>query len=243
LQHRAFPESFQFDCDWTEQTRDKYFSFLARIKENLKKEINNSSNQKLSISATLRLHQLKYAQKTGVPPVDRGMLMLYNTGKIDDWDTENSILSIETLQEYFRGIEHKYPLTLDFVLPIFQWALVFRDGQLWKIINNLTSRELEDSSRFIQIQTGKQHNIRFEVRKSTFLDGYYLIKGDKIKLESVNPTLLKSAVALLKGEMGNFSNFDSTNPALSFEVAFYYLEENLVMKFPQENIKEILEQF
>jgi len=42
----------QVDCDWTERTKVSYFKFLKRLKEQSKKRI----------SATIRLHQVKYHQ-------------------------------------------------------------------------------------------------------------------------------------------------------------------------------------
>ena len=58
----------QIDCDWTEKTRDNYFSFLRKLK--------GTSNK--SISCTLRLYPYKYRDQLGIPPVDRAVLMCYN---------------------------------------------------------------------------------------------------------------------------------------------------------------------
>ena len=74
------PAEIQFDCDWTETTRDKYFLLLQQYKM-LSKQI---------IAATIRLHQVKYLVQTGVPPVNHGILMYYNMGNIDA-GTTNSI--------------------------------------------------------------------------------------------------------------------------------------------------------
>ncbi|MBK7406845.1 MAG: hypothetical protein IPJ40_01480 [Saprospirales bacterium] len=52
---------WQFDCDWTENARDRYFQFLETMNRELKK-------RGLSISVTIRLHQVKYYRRTGVPP-------------------------------------------------------------------------------------------------------------------------------------------------------------------------------
>lgn len=58
----------QFDCDWSGSTRDRYFKLLTLL----------ASRLHCPLSATIRLHQIKYADQTGIPPVARGMLMLYN---------------------------------------------------------------------------------------------------------------------------------------------------------------------
>ena len=66
LPNHSIPE-IQLDCDWSGQTRDKYFRFLEAIKTKF---------DSIPLSATIRLHQIKYFKRTGVPPVSRGMLML-----------------------------------------------------------------------------------------------------------------------------------------------------------------------
>ncbi len=75
------------------------------------------------LSATIRLHQVKYFETTGVPPVKSGMLMFYNTGDLENPSEENSILNIETAELYLSGLED-YPMQLDIVLPLFSWAVV-----------------------------------------------------------------------------------------------------------------------
>jgi hypothetical protein len=47
----------QIDCDWSDSTRELYFSFLGKMK---------SISQK-TISTTIRLHQVKYFERTGIP--------------------------------------------------------------------------------------------------------------------------------------------------------------------------------
>ncbi|MCS6927988.1 MAG: hypothetical protein NZM43_00675 [Saprospiraceae bacterium] len=115
----------QVDCDWTKRTRHAYFLFL----DNLRKCLPAGTK----LSATLRLHQYKFPHRTGVPPVERGLLMLYNTGDIQDPNEENSIFSYEDAFRYLDGAPAHYPLPLDVALPAFSWTLVYRDGHLWKI--------------------------------------------------------------------------------------------------------------
>ena len=51
------------------------------------------------MSATIRLHQVKYRADTGVPPVDRGMLMAYNLLPPDQAGERSSILDNRELGE------------------------------------------------------------------------------------------------------------------------------------------------
>lgn len=126
---RQFPEpvfsEVQFDCDWTDRTRQPFFLFLKKMKRLLQPQTR--------LSATIRLHQYKFPNRTGVPPVQRGLLMLYNTGDIHDPDEDNSIFSPEDALRYVEGAPVRYPLPLDVALPAFGWTLVYRDGHLWKI--------------------------------------------------------------------------------------------------------------
>src|SRR5207253_974111 len=72
--HLAVRE-LKMDCDWSEGTRAAYFTFLATLRD-------LARPTGITLSATIRLHQIKYRERTGVPPVDRGMLMFYNIGRI-----------------------------------------------------------------------------------------------------------------------------------------------------------------
>ena len=86
-----YPE-LQIDCDWTETTKNSYFELLRTIKGKLEKD--------KSLSSTIRLHQVKYKDITGIPPVDRGMLMYYNMGKISAESTHNSVFNVTEAAKY-----------------------------------------------------------------------------------------------------------------------------------------------
>ena len=152
----------QIDCDWTASTRDRFFSFLKKIKTISQKKI----------SATIRLHQVKFKEKTGVPPVDAGVLMAYNMGNLEDSKTQNSILDIEILKSYMSKLKN-YPLKLDVALPIFSWGVVVRDGEVVKLINNLTKNELQQTPQYFEYFKEKKGN-HFEILKNTPTKPYHL---------------------------------------------------------------------
>lgn len=220
---KLFLREIQFDSDWTDQTKEKYFHFL--------KTIGFIAREKMMpleapvISVTVRLHQLKFFEKTGVPPVERGMLMFYNMGDLEAWETENSILDSAVGKKYLSS-DSQYPLPLDFALPLFRWGVIFRDGQLFKLINNLGEKDLQDTLRFTPIAPG-----RFLVKKSTYLQGYYLYGDDLIRLESVNAGQLEEAAALL----------GKIFPPAERTVGFYHLDSGLVRGFPAKTLEEVLE--
>ncbi len=104
----------QMDCDWTKRTQGHYFAFLEKARILLKEK-----NKRLS--ATIRLHQLSMKE----PPVDRGVLMLYNTGDVTDRNVRNPILDAEDAKPYFQYLRD-YDLSLSAAYPIFSWNVIFR---------------------------------------------------------------------------------------------------------------------
>jgi len=210
-------EELQIDCDWTKSTRGKYFQLL----EELKKIYPNRQ-----LSATIRLHQVKFQEETGIPPVDRGMLMYYNIGSISDWESENSIYEAELAAEYLSRLK-KYPLQLDIVLPIFHWGLIFRDSELFKIVNKLAEEDLTEEIRFKKIVDN-----RYEVIKSTYLEGHYLYEGDQIRLEKINKEQLYTANQQL---IKSLSAHNRT-------IAFYHLDEEILKNWNINILQSVLKE-
>ena len=184
LKLRTVPE-IQMDCDWSQSTKEVYFSVLKTCKARLAKD-------NIRLSATIRLHQLRYPDKTGVPPVDRGMLMYYNMGEVRQWEEPNSILNTDAAVPYLQATA--YPLPLDLALPAFQWGVLFREGAMIRLLNGLSASDLADPERFYNMQGG-----RYEVVSGTFLDGHYLYEGDLIRLETVTQEALEVSINQLKG--------------------------------------------
>lgn len=121
----------QLDCDWTQQTRDKFFRLCEKVREKLPKD-------KL-LSSTIRLHQLRQS----APPVDYGVLMVYNTDDFHNPDTENSILNDNTVELYLSKRKEDFNLPLDIALPIYQWYLVFDKEGRFKRISSEKSESLD----------------------------------------------------------------------------------------------------
>lgn len=208
----------QFDCDWTKSTRAIYFRFLEVIK---KKAPN------YSLSATIRLHQIKFAKQTGIPPVERGMLMCYNMGDVDKVETPNSIFDVNILQQYLVGFED-YPLVLDIALPIFYWGVLIRDNKVIKLINNLDSEALKDQTLF-----EKKDATHFDVLKSTYLKGYYLYEGDQLKLENVSLQALTKAAQLLQNVL----------PKNDRTISYYHLDTTTIKYYPHAEMAKIYSLF
>lgn len=205
---------WQFDCDWTEGTREAYFNFLEKVAANF-------SEENIQLSATIRLHQVKYFKRTGVPPVGRGMLMFYNMDDVSKPETANSILDLSVARGYYENFD-AYPLPLDLALPLFRWGVVLRDGRMVRLINDLGPEALAETARFVFRDPS-----HVEVRKSTYLDGYYLYRNDEIRLESATAAALAEAAKDLSRIMARhprWLSFYQLSPAMTKRYSHAELE-------------------
>ena len=98
----------QIDCDYTSKSRTTYYTFLEEIRHNL--------STTYHLSTTIRLHQLSMP----APPVDYGVLMVYNTGDPRKWEERNPILDYRDVYPYLSRLD-KYPLPLATAYPVYQW--------------------------------------------------------------------------------------------------------------------------
>lgn len=165
----AFTE-LQIDCDWTERTRDAYFAFLRELPA--------------PVSATIRLHQVKFRERTGVPPVQRGMLMFYNMGPWSADPSRRAIFDETSARQYLARVDD-YPLPLDVALPIYSWVAIVRDG---KVIDLLQSMDPDEHPDFVTDGV---------VTREAFLHGALLRAGDRLKVEVTTPDDVRAAAGML----------------------------------------------
>lgn len=176
-------KEFQVDCDWTENNKEKYFEFLKQLKANL-------PNQTL-LTCTIRLHQIKYPEKTGIPPVKKGILMFYNIGNVQKFTNVNSIYDFETASNYLKRLKD-YPIKLDYALATFSWGLHYRIGKIQSILTEESLRKLDSCKLFIQSDN------KYVCTMSGIFEGDYFIKGDLIKIEKSGISELNLAAKQLK---------------------------------------------
>ena len=103
-------KEIQIDCDYTLRSRQVYYDFLSDIREEARKH-------DLRLSTTIRLHQLSMP----TPPVDYGVLMIYNTGDPQKFMERNPILDLRDVQPYLRYLDD-YQLPLAAAYPVYQWV-------------------------------------------------------------------------------------------------------------------------
>jgi len=187
---QAHTRGLLLDCDWTASTREAFFLFLKKMRSKLPAGTR--------LEATIRLHQYKFPQQTGVPPVDRGMLMFYNTGDVDEESEQNTIFHPEDAIKYLNGAPKNYPLPLDLALPLFSWGLVFREGELWKIVPGpLPLEEMRRSNKYVEHPVTELFAAHlWELKEGTFLGGHYLRPGDHLRVSATSHELLFKAASL-----------------------------------------------
>ncbi|RZV13519.1 hypothetical protein D3M61_06435 [Aliarcobacter butzleri] len=199
-------DEVQIDCDWSDSSQSNYFNLLSDLKEKLNKKI----------SATIRLHQIKYYMRTGVPPIDYGVLMYYNMSSIGDFDTKNSILDNEIAKKYHYNFD-TYPLKLKLALPLYSQAIQFRQNKALSIFEGVEKKDFD--SNFQEISQNK-----FKVLNSFYFKGRYVYKNDIFRFEDINEKELKIALDDFKNLTKNRFN----------EIIFYtYKYKN---KFDLENL-------
>ena len=109
----------QIDCDYTARSRQVYYDFLKEISHFFASKANKFERSSIisHLSTTIRLHQLQMA----APPVDYGVLMLYNTGDPRRFDKRNPVLDRRDVEPYLRHLSG-YPLPLAAAYPVYQWV-------------------------------------------------------------------------------------------------------------------------
>lgn len=191
----------QIDCDWTAGTREDYFKFLNRLKEISKKDI----------TSTLRLHQVKDKKTMGIPPVSKVYLMCYSTSSPLENSDKNSILDVGLAKNYLGDLED-YPVkNIDIALPIYSWGIVTNHFGKRKLINALSSKDL-DNPNFKKIS-----NHEAEVLKDGFYFGNFLNKGFKIKVEEISDAQRKEMLSFLDKKL------------TTYNIVYYQLESKFVV--------------
>ena len=202
-------DEIQIDCDWTQRTKATYFRFLKQLAE-------QSGH---NISCTLRLHQIRDYQKTGVPPVSRGGLMCYATSSPMENDTRNSILDMELLKAYTANI-NEYPLDFDVILPIYSWGIVTNHVGEVKLINGLTEDDLQTP------MFEKTDDNQYLVKEDGFLRGMYVNSGFTVKIEAITPELLAEAKQYLDHQIDR-----------DFPWVYFHLSQGFLTRYSMDNLK------
>ncbi len=211
------PQEIQIDCDWTKGSRRKYFDLLRHLKQH------PFFRDKL-LSCTIRLHQVKYKWDSGIPPVDKGLLMVYNMGNLTRYGGHNSILSLNEAKNYLQSVDH-YPLTLDMALPLYHWAVVFEAKRFKGILYNLVKEDFPTSS-LSQVQ----ENL-YRVSETLRIKGAELRVGQEVRFERTTMNQLLSLADFLGKKI----------TAESCRLGFFHLDSSALVPYTSDQINKILD--
>ncbi|WP_026708479.1 hypothetical protein [Flavobacterium frigidarium] len=206
----------QIDCDWTLTSKNNYLQFIEDFKRMSKKQI----------SVTIRLHQVKYFEKTKIPNADRAVLMYYNMGTIAV-ESFNSIYNRETASKYVKSLK-KYPMALNFALPIYSWGIHISEGRVIGLRNKLNTADLVSDINYKQI-----NEFSFEVLKSHYKKSVFYKKGDVVKIEAISTSNLE--------EMAE--DLSENSEHIAKEIIFYDLDEINIRNYDKNIFKKITAYF
>lgn len=201
-------QEMQIDGDWQSSYRETYFTLCKEIRSLL-------HQRNIALSATIRLSNLREP----APPVDYGVLMLYNTNSVNDADAENSILTIPTCQHYLKGnAVQKYGLHLDYAFPTFAWSAVYNEDGSFRCLVRHTDF---DDAQFEQIDP--RH---YRAKWYGYYKRLYYWANDKIRTDYASPELLEE----LK---------DNLEISDDQSIILYHLDDSQLTRYSYEDIENI----
>lgn len=208
----------QIDCDWTASSQLNYFELLRQIRDVF---------PGITVSATIRLHQIKYRAETGVPPVERGMLMAYNVGDVVSPKETNSIFTAEEVDKYLGTLDD-YPLPLDAALPVFSWGVRFHFNRFASLINNVTEQDMKGRNEFRMVDK----NV-WMAGSETMLRGERVYPGDIIRIEQPDH----------KGVLEVAQTISRALNSPTIAVALYRFDPEIIARSTPEDFHSIFRMF
>ena len=208
---KLLPGFHGYDLDFSLQVAEHFQNYICGVIT-----VEHFSLGKFStdwVSATIRLHQLR----KDVPPVDKGILMLYNTGSVYSSDTKNSILSYKDVEPYLCT-EVNYPLPLDYAFPAYEWSILFRGNQFHSI---LRTTDFPNTDHYKKWKDNK-----YEVIKATNLEKIRLWKKDIIYVETSSLEEILKVKKLVRSKIKQHS----------YHSIIYHLDGKNLSKYTQQEI-------
>lgn len=201
----------QLDCDWTTSTEASFFSLCDSARQSI-----SDLELPWRLSSTIRLHQLSHK----APPVDYGVLMVYNTGNFNDPDAANSIIDIRDVEPYLKHLD-RYPLHLDIALPTYSWQLLFHRRTFSGLLNGLN---LSDTTKYY-----KSEDNRFIAKKDFPFKNRIIRAGDIVRQEQSS----FSDIAGVKRQIEKHLS------GRSHSVILYHLDSKKLSEYSSDEINQI----
>lgn len=203
---------FQLDCDWTVSTENTFFLLCDSVKRHIR-----DLGLGWKLSSTIRLHQLARM----APPVDKGVLMVYNTGSFNNPDASNSIIDARDVEPYLKHLPD-YPLHLDVAYPTYSGQLLFRKR---RFIGLLSGMDLSDTLRFTP-----EEGSRYIARRDIPYRDIIIRKGDMIRQETSDYESVYKVKTMIEKRL-------SGKPHSNI---IYHLDSKNLSKYTSDEINNIL---
>jgi len=217
--YQLHPAEIQIDCDWTAATRARYFRLLSLLKA-------QPFFKSRTLSCTIRMHQVKYLVSSGIPPVDKGLLMVYNMGDLKKFGGQNSIFEEADARRYVANMK-QYPLPLDIALPLYHWAVLFKGNSFRGIVYNISRSDFD--RHLLQHLSGNMYRVQTGMRVA----GYDFPEGTAIRFEAPGKKELERIARFMSDRL----NQEHTR------VSFFHLDSASLSKFSIDDMRDILDAF
>lgn len=212
-QYNGLPNvrEIQLDCDWTASTESLFFNLCDSVRQ-----VITELQLQWRLSSTIRLHQLSRK----APPVDSGVLMVYNTGSFNNIDTENSIIAVTDVKPYLKYLP-TYPLHLDVAYPTYSWQLLFRKRKFIGLLNGLN---LTDTTQFVR----RRHNV-YVAKQDIPYNDRIIRYGDMIREEASSFKEISAVKVLIEKHMSKYQHSN----------ILYHFDSNNLSKYTSDEIDNI----
>jgi len=196
----------QLDCDYAVTDVSLFFDLCRKVKSLVGEDV--------VLSTTIRLSVLG---KT--PPVDKGVLMLYNTDSFKNIRVQNSILNHETVELYLNRLKN-IDIPLDIAIPAYRWGIAFSGDNFLQI---LRKADYSDTTLYAPVP----YTNRFEVKDPHTVDGCYLLKGYQIRSENSDPEEIALSKELLR----------KSYPDMQSNIILYHLDSANLSTYTKDEIQ------
>lgn len=202
------PREVLLDCDWTDTSREAFFGFVEEFRA-------LARSAGAQVSATIRLHQVKYRERTGIPPADRGLLMFYATGRLTADPATKAIFDPADARRYLERLPD-YPLPLDVALPAFGWVVQVREGRVHDLLQAAEPADVAACPSMVAAGP-----LRWRATEDGFCAGAFVRRDDLLHAEVVDVALAREAARLVAPHL----------PASPRTVALFDLSPRTVARF------------
>jgi hypothetical protein len=148
-------------------------------------------------------------------------------GNLRKYGEQNSILDLKEMNTYLKKDLENYPLKLDVALPIFEWAVVFRNKAYAGISKRLNKKQILDTKIFKR----RGSSILFDLLVNLPQAG--LKKGDVVRWEEITPDDLLASSKFLS----RYLKPDERN------LVFYHLDIDLLKHHTHDDFQKVIANF